>query len=249
MNRRAPTAQVAAVLALGLGAGALAPLTFERASAEEPAHLHLRQLAAADLGEAGATAGLEAAWRAAAKPALVATGEPQRYQRADPPRIWQVPPQEGLPQGATVVDGVWVDAPLCEAERYDVRVVALGVGERLGATVTLPPNAGSPTVQVIGFRGVDELLLLLRGAIWRGGSYLEVLRWRPATAQVERLYSVAGEEETTPSLSYALEGGRQPRVVVHGLAGGAPAVLSFAPARPGRVTGGGPAVLSPPAGR
>jgi len=220
-----------AVFALAAGALAAAQLASDPAAADEraAAHAHLRQLAAADVGDAGRSRELIAAWSALAEPALAAAagGERARYVADGAPRVWRVPPQDGLPSGAAVVDGCFVDCPPCEAERRDLRVVALGAGDGLGAAYALPPNAGPPAVQLVGFGAAEELLVLLRGRIWRGGAYLAVLRWRPGDDALTPLYAVSGEEETTPGLSVALEGGPSARVVVHGLAGGATRALTI----------------------
>ena len=202
-----------------LAAGALA---LRSAAAGEPSDPALRQVAAADLGPEGWSREQAERWTALAAPALRGEVEAEaagRYGEGWVERAWVVPPQPGVPQGAAFVDGQFVDAPLAEVERRDVRVVTL-CGRGGEVALVLPPNAGSPQVSAAAVGGGEALLVVLRGHAWRAGTYLEIYRWEPGAARAERLYSVSGEEQTTPGLCASIEGGPAPRALIYGLADG-----------------------------
>lgn len=216
----------------------------------------LRHVAAADLGQESWSREQAAGWAALAAPALTAAtdGASGRYGEGWVERAWFAPPQAGVPAGATVLDGQFVDAPQVEAERQDVRVLTLGAGDGAQVAVTLPPNAGSPQVTFTTGGSDGELLVVVRGRAWRAGTYLEIYRWHLAEARVERLYTVSGEDWTTAALCASIEGGPAPRALVYGLAEEGqprpqPLAVSLAPTPRASFNGGGPAAPSPPAGR
>jgi hypothetical protein len=189
------------------------------AEADERERRGLRRLAVADVGEAYAEEG--EAWEALAEPAFARAVEPgdlDRYRASKELQVWRAPRQAGLPAGATLVAGRFLDQPSCEAAREDRAFLAVGAGGSLDATWELPPNASGAAALDLVSLGGPTVLVVVRGRIWRGGDYLQVLRWSPGQGQLEGVYGVGGEGETTPDLCYSLESGPQPQLVVYGLA-------------------------------